>query len=123
MQEAYKARMDYDPAGGNQFYGTFTLSKKEQMKARFNQWAGSLWTKLRAVRHVLNGIGVPMLQYASYLAFGEQVWRLVAGNINGESLALEVDVLVDTWVARGLAKTTLEAIRTGVFNVGAPVAP
>jgi hypothetical protein len=75
------------------------------------------------VRQTLDAIGVPTIQYPAYLCFGKEVWALERRGFSGESLALEVAVLLDKWVARGLAKSTLEAIRTDVFNVGAPVAP
>jgi hypothetical protein len=75
------------------------------------------------VKQVLDGIGVPTIQYPFYLAFGRQVSALLRRSVSGESAALETAVLVEKWVARGLAKSTLEAIRTDVFNVGAPVAP
>jgi hypothetical protein len=35
-------------------------------------------------------------------------------------LAVEVQTLIQKWVARGLGQTVLEKIRTDVFNVSAP---
>jgi hypothetical protein len=32
-------------------------------------------------------------------------------------------VLIAKWVARGLTQSVLQAIRTDVFNVAAPIAP
>jgi hypothetical protein len=41
----------------------------------------------------------------------------------GESLSKEAAVLVAKWKARGLTEAVLQAIRTDVFNVAAPVGP
>ena len=42
---------------------------------------------------------------------------------HGRSLAIEAQTLIDKWVSTGLVQSALEAIRTQVFNVAAPVAP
>jgi hypothetical protein len=76
-----------------------------------------------SVKQTLDAIGVPTIQYAFYIAFGKQLQSLRDKEISGESMAQEVQVLIDKWVARGLAKSTLEAIRTEVFDIGSPVAP
>jgi hypothetical protein len=76
------------------------------------------------VKQTLDGIGAPVIQYPFYLCFGRELWHIThETEMSGESAALEAQVLVDKWVARGLAKSTLEAVRTNVFNIGAPVAP
>jgi hypothetical protein len=72
-------------------------------------------------KKTLDAIGVPTIQYPSYLDFGREIWALGRREITGESAALAAQVLVDKWVARGLAKSTLEAIRLNVFNINAPV--
>ena len=61
-----------------------------------------------------------MLQRVYYKAFGAEVWRLENMGVSGESLAIEVGVLVAKWVGRGLSQAVLEDIRTQVFNVAAP---
>jgi hypothetical protein len=43
--------------------------------------------------------------------------------VSGESLAQEAAVLVAKWTARGLTAPVLQAIRSEVFNVGAPITP
>jgi len=43
--------------------------------------------------------------------------------MSGESAAQAAAVLIAKWVARGLTQSVLQAIRTQVFNVGAPIAP
>jgi hypothetical protein len=75
------------------------------------------------VKQVCDGIGVPTIQYPFYLCFGREMWKLSRKEISGESLAQEAAVLITKWVARGLTQSVLQAIRTDVFNVSAPVAP
>jgi hypothetical protein len=76
-----------------------------------------------SVKQVLDGIGLPTLGYPFYLAYGRELLRLRRRGISGESMALEAQVLLDKWVARGLSESALEAIRTQVFDIGAPVTP
>jgi hypothetical protein len=75
------------------------------------------------VKQVLDSSGVATIQYPFYLDFGREVWRLRNQEISGESFAQEVAVLVAKWKARGLTQAVLEAIRTQVFDVSAPVGP
>ncbi len=75
------------------------------------------------VKQVCDLAGVPTIQYPFYLNFGRELWALSRKEISGESLAQEAATLIAKWVARGLTLTVLQDIRTGVFNVGAPVAP
>ena len=75
------------------------------------------------VKQVLDGSGVPTRDYPSYLNFGRQVWALGRKEISGESAALEAAILITKWTARGLTQAVLQAIRTDVFNIAAPVAP
>jgi len=73
------------------------------------------------VKQVCDGAGVPTIQYPFYLCFGREMWKLTRADISGESLALEAAVLVGKWKARGLTEAVLQAIRTDVFNVAAPL--
>jgi len=75
------------------------------------------------VKQVLDGQGVPIIQYPFYLSFGREVWRLLRQELSGESLKQEVAVLVAKWVARGLELPVLQAVRDDVFNIGAPASP
>jgi len=75
------------------------------------------------VKQTLDAQGVPTIQYPFYLNFGREIWRLKRNNVSGESLALEASVLIAKWVGRGLSQSVLEAIRTQVFDVSAPIAP
>jgi hypothetical protein len=75
------------------------------------------------VKQVCDGAGVPTIQYPFYLNFGREIWALTRKEVSGESLALEAATLIAKWKARGLTEAVLQAIRTDVFNVVAPVAP
>ena len=75
------------------------------------------------VKQVCDGAGVPTIQYPFYLNFGREIWALTRKEVSGESLALETATLIAKWVARGLQQPVLQAVRTDVFNVAAPIAP
>jgi len=75
------------------------------------------------VKQVCDGSGVPTIQYPFYLCFGREMWARSRKDISGESLAIEAATLIAKWVARGLTQSVLQAIRTDVFNVSAPIAP
>jgi hypothetical protein len=75
------------------------------------------------VKQVCDGSGVATIMYPFYLDFGREIWKLSRKEISGESLAKEAAVLITKWTARGLTQAVLQAIRTQVFNVAAPVAP
>ena len=75
------------------------------------------------VRQVLNGAGVAFIMYPSYLNFGREIWSRIRRGMDGESLCKEAAILIAKWKARGLTEAVLQAIRTDVFNVAAPVAP
>ena len=76
------------------------------------------------VKQVCDGAGVPTIQYPFYLCFGREMWHMTHENeMSGESAAQAAAVLIAKWTARGLTQSVLQAIRTQVFNVGAPIAP
>jgi hypothetical protein len=75
------------------------------------------------VKQVCDGAGVSIIQYPFYLCFGREMWKMTRQDLSGESMAKEAAVLVAKWKARGLTEAVLQAIRTDVFNVVAPVAP
>jgi hypothetical protein len=75
------------------------------------------------VKQVCDGAGVPTIQYPFYLCFGREMWALTRKDISGESMSQAAAVLIAKWVARSLSEPLLQAIRTDVFNVAAPIAP
>jgi len=75
------------------------------------------------VKQTCDASGVPTIQYPFYLNFGREIWALTRKEVSGESLAQEAAVLIAKWTARGLTAPVLQAIRSEVFNVPAPIAP
>jgi hypothetical protein len=75
------------------------------------------------VKQTCDASGVPTIQYPFYLNFGREIWALTRKEVSGESLAIEAAVLIAKWAARGLTAPVLQAIRSEVFNVPAPIAP
>ena len=75
------------------------------------------------VKQTCDAQGAATILYPFYLNFGREVWSLQQKGISGESLAIECSTLIAKWVSRGLSLAVLEAIRTQVFNVSAPVGP
>jgi hypothetical protein len=73
------------------------------------------------VKQVCDGAGVSVITYPFYLCFGREMWALSRKDISGESLAIEAALLIAKWKARGLTEAVLQAIRTDVFNVAAPL--
>ena len=76
-----------------------------------------------SVKQVLDGAGVPTIDYPFYLNFGREMYRKGRQQISGESLALFAAVMIAKWTARGLTPAVLQALRTDVFSVAAPIAP
>ena len=75
------------------------------------------------VKQTCDASGVSTIQYPFYLNFGREIWALTRREVSGESLAQAAAVQIAKWVARGLNQAVLQAIRSQVFNVGAPIAP
>ena len=76
------------------------------------------------VKQTLDAVGVSVIQYPFYLDFGRELWHMTHQvEMSGESAAQEAAVLIAKWVARGLTQSVLEAVRTDVFSIGAPVGP
>ena len=94
--------------------------KRDQMYMNVQAVVPLLAAMELQVKQVLDGLGVSVAQYAMYLAFGRELWSMTRKEISGESAAMEADVLLQKWVARGLTQAVLEAIRTQVFNIVAP---
>jgi len=75
------------------------------------------------VKQVLDGAGVAFIMYPFYLNFGRELWSKGRKEMSGESLAMEAATLIAKWKARGLTEAVLQAVRTDVFNVAAPIGP
>jgi hypothetical protein len=97
--------------------------KLPHMTQRFVAVTPMLVASETSVKQVLDGAGVATIHYPFYLAFGRELFALQRREISGESLAKEAAVLIAKWKARGLTEAVLQAVRTDVFGVVAPVAP
>ena len=76
------------------------------------------------VKQTCDASGASVIQYPFYLDFGREMWHMTHENeMSGESAAQAAAVQIAKWTARGLTQAVLQAIRTQVFNVGAPIAP
>lgn len=73
------------------------------------------------VKQVCDGAGVPTITLPFYLAFGRELWALGRKDISGETAAINAAMQLAKWVGRGLASAVLQAIRTDVFNISAPL--
>jgi hypothetical protein len=93
------------------------------MTARMSGATSSICAMETATKQVLDGEGVPTIQYPFYLDFSRSCWSYLNREFSGESLAQVVAVHVAKWVARGLTQSVLEAVRTQVHSIPAPLAP
>jgi hypothetical protein len=76
------------------------------------------------VKQTCDASGVSVIQYPFYLCFGRELWHIThEREMSGESAAKEAAVLIAKWTARGLTAPVLQAIRSEVFNIPAPIAP
>jgi hypothetical protein len=98
-------------------------ARETSMQANYAAAITSMAANDMAVKQVCDGAGVPTIQYPFYLAFGRELWKKARQGISGESLAIEAALLIAKWAARGMSIPILQAIRSDVFSVQAPIAP
>ena len=99
------------------------VEKRPKMLEHVSAVYVSLASMESQVKQTIDAAGVSTIQYPFYLCFGREMWSKSRKEMSGESLALEAATLIAKWVARGLTQSVLQAIRTDVFNVAAPIAP
>jgi len=99
------------------------VEKRPKMLEHATSVVVSLTAMEQQVKQTCDASGVPTIQYPFYLCFGREIWSRINKDMSGESLAQETAVLIAKWVGRGLTQPVLQAIRSEVFNVGAPIAP
>jgi hypothetical protein len=87
------------------------------MKTGFAAAINSLTPKEQQIVALLNGTGVPTIQYPFYLNFGREIWALGWQGTEGATLELMAQSLHDKYVLRGLATARLVEIADSVFNV------
>jgi hypothetical protein len=95
--------------------------KRPDMFARVQAQFASLTSMESQVKQTCDAAGVSVITYPFYLCFGRELWHIThETEMSGESAAKEAATLIAKWVARGLTQAVLQAIRTQVFNIGAP---
>jgi hypothetical protein len=97
--------------------------KRPKMLEHITSAIVSLAAMEQQVKQTCDASGVPYIQYPFYLNFGREMWSRLNRDMSGESLSQEAAALIAKWVARGLSQPVLQAIRSEVFNVPAPIAP
>ncbi len=70
-------------------------------------------------KQVLDSANVPTILYPFYLNFAREIYSRRM-RFSGSSLAREVEVLLEKWVARTLDRQVLERIRDEAFAVPEP---
>jgi hypothetical protein len=94
---------------------------RPDMLKHYEAAVASLCEMETKARQTLNAAGVHTIFYVAYLNFARQLYKLSRQQgISGESFALQAQVLLDKWSARGLNSAVLAAIRTQVFDASAP---
>jgi len=94
---------------------------RPDMLKHYEAAVASLCEMETKARQTLNAAGVHTIMYVPYLNYARQLYKLSRQqSISGESFALGAEVLLQKWAARGLNPAVLAAIRTEVFDIGAP---
>jgi hypothetical protein len=98
--------------------------KRDEMLARMTAQTTSIVSMEAQVKQVIDLAGATVIEYPFYLSFGRELWAMThVREISGEAAAVEAETLIVKWVARGLTRSVLENIRTGVFNIAPPASP
>ena len=72
------------------------------------------------VKQICCGCGVATFMLPAYYCFAFEVDRVKEMDLGGDEAAIEADMAMSKWLARGLEQRVLEAIRSQVFNIEAP---
>jgi len=98
--------------------------KRGDMLARVQAQFTSLASMEGQVKQVIDLAGATVIEYPFYLSFGRELWSMThEREISGEAAAVAAETLIVKWVSRGLTRSVLETIRTGVFNIAPPASP
>lgn len=98
--------------------GIATRSRRVSVEEQYENYVAA-HDRLEAVwettREVLDSIGLPTIAYPYYRAFALQVDKLLR-RYGSEAIDMEVGIVCQMWVARGLSQSTLETILREVFR-------
>ena len=96
-------------------------TQRQRMLERYSDVTARLCAMEISVKQLLDFAGVSTIFYVPYLNYGRQLFRLsTQRDISGTAFAKASQVLLETWVRRGLDADVLDLIRTQVFNTHAP---
>ncbi len=93
--------------------------RRARMLAKFTEKQEALVAMELRAKEVLGECGVPTYTYVAYLNFCREVWKKTQ-RFSGESLLMEVQVILDKWKARKLEERVLNRLRKETFGLSAP---
>jgi len=102
--------------------GAVRAAVADLAKANFAAYANAWEVYAGLLRDVISAAGVSVVDAFGYWSFGNRMFHIVSHSA-GATAAAEAAVILAQYVSLGLSQATLEAIRTQVFNVNAPVGP
>jgi len=82
-------------------------------------WGNAMEQYTIAIKTLLDGEGVSIIQYPFYLSFGHEIAK-IKRTVSGETAAIQAAIVAGVYVARGLTLNILNAIKVSVFNIEAP---
>jgi len=98
---------------------TNVIAQKELIEAHQKLHFANFFSYEQRTRTLLDAQGISTTLYPFFLSFSRQVYRL-SQQFSGESLLLNVNILLLVWVGRGLTQAILETIRDDVWHIDAP---
>ena len=100
--------------------GLKIASSLSVMKSEFAAVAQSLAPIEQQIQALLNGMGVPTIQYPFYLCFGRELWALDWKGIDGAAAIARATSMHTRWVGFGLDTANLKTIAADVFSIVIP---
>ncbi len=121
MKDSEKRRANWEAKFNTERVKQTLDDRRAAMGARYEAAVAGMCVMEEKVREMLNQCGVNTIQYVPYLNFGRQLYKLSnQRGITGDSAAIEAQVLLEKWAARGLDPDVLATVRTQVFNIAGP---
>ena len=96
-------------------------TQRQRMLERYSDVTARLCAMEISVKQLLGFAGVSTIFYVPYLNYGRQLFKLsTQRDISDSAFAKASQVILESWVNRGLDADVLDLIRTQVFNTHAP---
>lgn len=96
--------------------GLKVASRLTGMKSGFSDMMDELVPVEQQIQGILNGSGVPTIQYPFYLCFGRELWKMEKNGIAGSAALARAQALTDKWEEFGCESATLITIAFDVFG-------